>query len=279
MFSRFRVKDPTSQGDQLHYWSNSGFAGYLLNVEGDILRQKYSSLPGYRFMHVGLSDHSGPFVGFSQEHSFRLQTHYGDLGSGTSAIASLSDLPLPAGVVDISLLQHCLEFSISPQIALAEACRVTAAGGHLIICIFNPFGPSGLMRWPMQLVSDKPQYRFHALRLGRLIDWLKLLSFEIQDIDHGGFRWPTRRAVVTKLGDGTNMLDKWTFNFDAFCRQHNLPMGNFYIIHAVKRITRGITVGTRPWQRFSTSRLSGSASISTMRCKNDSSIFCQEREM
>ncbi len=278
MLSRFGVKDPITKGDQLYRWSNSSFAGYLLNAEEDILRQKYSSLPGYRFMHVGLSGDSGPFVHFSQAHSFHLQTHGGDLTSDTSAVSSLSDLPLPAGVVDISLLQHCLEFSTSPQTALAEACRVTAAGGHIIICIFNPFGPSGVLRWPMQLVSDKPQYRFHALRLGRLVDWLKLLSFEVQDIDHGGFRWPTRRSVVTKLSDSTNMLDKWTLGADAFCRQHNLPVGNFYIIHAVKRITRGIGVGTRPWHRFSTNGLSGSASISSMRYRRHSNSFCQGPE-
>lgn len=278
MLSRFTIEDPLIKGHELHSWSETDFARYLLSTERDILQQKYSGLPGYRFMHVGLSDNRGPFVAFPQIHGFHLQTHKGDAGEDTAAIASLSDLPLPKGVVDITLLQHCLEFSISPQLALAEACRVTTAGGHIIICVFNPFGPSGLIKNPMQLFTDKPQYRFHALRLGRLVDWLTLLNFEVQNIHHGGFRWPRGGSATEGAEQRSNKIDKWLCKIDDFCRQRNLPLGNFYMIHGVKRVTRGITRVSRPWQRFGAPSLTGSASISSMPAQGNRDIFYDHRE-
>lgn len=277
MLNRFAIEDPLVSGHELQDWSKTDFARYLLDLERGILQQNYSALPGYRFMHLGLSDNRGPFMAFSQIHGFHLQTYSGNTGEDAAAIGSLSDLPLPEGVVDITLLQHCLEFSNSPQMALSEACRVTAAGGHVIICVFNPFGPSGLIKGPMQLLTDRPQYRFHALRLGRLVDWLTLLSFEVQNIHHGGFRWPRPGFQLPQVEQGYTKTDKWFGKFDNLCQRRNVPLGNFYMIHAIKRVTRGIKSASRPWQRFSTGRLSASASISSMPHQVHSGIFSDDQ--
>lgn len=258
MLKRFDIEDLGVTSAGLQNWSESAFASYIMSVERRIFTKKYGHLPGYRFLRLGLSPSQETLDCFSQIHRFGVQSQVLGNIAEMSAAADFSDLPLPSEVVDVVLLQHSVEFSESPKASLNEALRVLAPGGHLIICVFNPVGPTGLIKFPMQLVTNRPQYRFHNLRKGRLIDWLTLLNCEVLDVDHGAYHWPRRLAAGASDGLKSLAMREDISPWDNACEKIRLPVGNFYMIHAVKRVARGISSSSRVWKRSVSGRLRSS---------------------
>ena len=102
--------------------------------------------------------------------------------------ADYDQLPLPNGVVDVAVVQHALEYSLSPQGVLAETARVLAPGGHLetLVC-YQPLGPIGLSKRPMRLFSKRPEYNFFWPEKRRINDWLALLNFHIIQVADDAF--------------------------------------------------------------------------------------------
>lgn len=230
ILNRLKVADLGSVAEELEAWGQTDFGRYLSHHEQRILTEKYTELPGYRLMHLGLGPDKQALGCFSQLHRFSL---HAAASPQASAISNYAELPLPADTVDVAILQHAVEFSVSPKAVLAEVSRVVAPGGHLLLCLFNPYGPHGILKFPMQLLSGRPQYGFHNLRKGRVIDWLSLLNFQVVEIDHGAYNLPLNRpqwieqdSVWEKIG-----------------QKVRFPLGNFYMIHAVKRVARGINTG------------------------------------
>ena len=262
MLKQFSIKELEFTAEHLSMWSKSDFGRYVLATERELIAQKYSALPGYRFMHLGLTADEQSANEFSQIHRFNFQTLTGGCSSDVSAVADLTELPLPSDIVDVVLLQHMLEFSASPQSVLAEVCRVIAPGGHLVVCALDPFGPMGLAKLPMQLLSNSPQYRFHSLRIGRLVDWLTLLNFEVDSIHHGAHQWPflynADSSAMLESREKVKLGVKW----DLGCQKMGLPLGNFFMIHAVKRVSRVIGNSSRNWKTAARERLTVSASQS-----------------
>ena len=258
MLKRFDIENLGVSSAGLLDWSESEFSSYMMSAERRIFTKKYGHLPGYRFLRLGLSPSQDTLDCFTQIHRFGLQSQLSGNIEEMSAVADFSDIPLPSEVVDVVLLQHSIEFSESPQASLNEALRVLAPGGHLIICVFNPVGPTGLIKFPMQLVTNRPQYRFHNLRKGRLIDWLTLLNCQVLDVDHGAYRWP-RRAAETKVHESNSKAEgEQISSWDNVCGKIRLPVGNFYMIHAVKRVARGISSSPRVWKHGVSGRLTSS---------------------
>ena len=258
MLKRFDIENLGVSSAGLLDWSESEFSSYMMSAERRIFTKKYGHLPGYRFLRLGLSPSQDTLDCFTQIHRFGLQSQLSGNIEAMSAVADFSDIPLPSEVVDVVLLQHSIEFSESPQASLNEALRVLAPGGHLIICVFNPVGPTGLIKFPMQLVTNRPQYRFHSLRKGRLIDWLTLLNCQVLDVDHGAYHWP-RRAAATKAHESNSMAEgEQISSWDNVCEKIRLPVGNFYMIHAVKRVARGISSSPRVWKHGVSGRLTSS---------------------
>jgi len=104
----------------------------------------------------------------------------------------------------------------------------------LVLCVFNPFGFHGSIKFLMQLLTRRPQYRFHNLRKNRLIDWLSLLSFHVLEVTH---------IAHKPFGFGNYRAQS---SFESWCEALNIPFGNVYIIHAIKREVQGIG-----WKRTS----------------------------
>jgi SAM-dependent methyltransferase len=253
--NKFLVKNLSETAHRLARWSTSDFAEYLITRENTIIDSHYTSLPGYRFMHAGISDGQLSVSNFSQIHGFTVQSYHAEGCPMSSFVADLSDLPLPSEVVDIALLQHVLEFSCSPQMVLADICRVISPGGHLIICVLNPFGPMGLSRWPLQLLTDRVQYRFHSLRCGRLIDWLALLNFEVDRVHHGAYHLPAVYSRAQEFSIVPNRFSRLMKYFDKGFQRVGIPCGNFYMIHAVKRVRQGVNKSSRKWTSVSRPRM------------------------
>ena len=236
-FDRLRVADLDSSIADIEAWAEQDFGRYLLRQEQLLLQRKFAQLPGYRLMHLGLSPTKQTLTGFDQLHSFHLAPGLA-AASGAAAISNYADLPLPSEVVDVAILQHAVEYSASPKAVLAEMSRVVAPGGHMLLFLYNPYGPMGLLKFPMQLTTERPQYCFHNLRKGRVVDWLSLLNFQVLEIDHGAYNLPLQRPQWLQQDS------RW----DQLGQKIRFPLGNFYMIHGVKRETRGIGNRAQLWR-------------------------------
>jgi SAM-dependent methyltransferase len=236
---RFKVEDLAGTSADLKLWLQSDFGRYLQAQELEVLQRHFADLPGYRCLRLGLSENIQALNCFKHIHS--LSMHPAELNGAHGALANYSELPLMSETIDVMLLQHALEFSQAPRAVLVEASRVVMPGGHLLLCMFNPFGPMGVAKFPMQFFSDKPQFRFHNLRLGRLTDWLSLLNFHVERIEHGAYNLPLQRLAEDQ---DVAHNGRW----QKACEKIRLPLGNFYMIHAVKRVPRGIRGPGKVWR-------------------------------
>ena len=245
---RFKVADIASTSADLRRWLDSDFGRYLQARERQVFQDHFAELPGYRLMRLGLSEDLQTLDCFKHIHRFSL--HPSEQRGEHAALANYTELPLMSESIDVMLLHHALEFSLSPKAVLAEASRVVMPGGHLLLCLFNPYGPMGIAKFPMQLCSEKPQFRFHNLRLGRLTDWLSLLNFHVERIEHGAYNLPFRYIAKDQSVETPSLvkLSQW----EKVCKKARLPMGNFYMIHAVKRVSRGIGNSGSRWRTAAT---------------------------
>ena len=93
-----------------------------------------------------------------------------------------------------------------------------------------------------------------------MIDWLSLLNFQVLEIDHGAYNLPFKRSQWTEQDSMWEKLGQ----------KVRFPLGNFYMIHAVKRVARGISPRGL-WRKAATdSHFMGSRQPATpMRKKNN----------
>jgi SAM-dependent methyltransferase len=87
-------------------------------------------------------------------------------------------LPLQCDSVDMIILPHILEFDAYRFQTMREVERVLKPEGTVVILNFNPW--SIWVRY--QYLWDKrlaDSWRGHFIRRSRVIDWLKLLNFEV----------------------------------------------------------------------------------------------------
>ena len=234
--NRFQVPPLSQSGGALCDWIESGAGRYLIQREQQLLSSQFDDLPGYHLMQLGLTGRDVTPESFARFHRFSF--HPAEALRGQSALAEFDELPLPADIVDVALVQHALEFSARPRRVLAEVSRVTAPGGHLLLFLFNPFGPAGLAKLPAQLFSAAAQHRFHSLRKGRMLDWLPLLQFQVEAIYHGAYN-----PLLDREGERF-ALTKW----EKIAQRIRFPLGNMYMIHAIKRVRRPLGRARVDWR-------------------------------
>jgi len=110
--------------------------------------------------------------------------------------AKAFSLPVQTESMDLVILPHLLEFDAQRFQTMREINRVLKPGGELVVLNFNPL--SAYVRF--QFFWNKKffdSWRAHFIPRSRMLDWLKLLNFELLHtaefgldsfvIDHGGF--------------------------------------------------------------------------------------------
>jgi SAM-dependent methyltransferase len=92
--------------------------------------------------------------------------------------AKAYSLPLQSDSVDMIILPHLLEFDASRFQTIREVERVLKPEGVILILNFNPwsFWIRYQYLWDKKLANS---WRGHFIGRSRIIDWLKLLNFEI----------------------------------------------------------------------------------------------------
>jgi SAM-dependent methyltransferase len=239
LYQKYLAITPDSRAMVLDKWHAKKFGQYLLDSELKLLEESCADLAGYRIMHLGLMGQHCALQRFEQLHQFYIRPRRNDLPFESNlVVAANEDLPLPSDIVDVAILQHALEYSSLPQSVLAETARVLAPGGHLILFVYNPLGPMGLLKWPMRLLTQRPEYQFFHLRKSRVVDWLSLLNCEVMGVHNGAYHLP--------IGGAGCFRDDTVWQ--KMCEKIGSPWGNFYMIHAVKRVVGGISNRTRAWR-------------------------------
>jgi SAM-dependent methyltransferase len=135
--------------------------------------------------------------------------------------------PLGEHAADVVVLQHGLDFSLSPHGLLREAARSVRPGGHLLIVGINPWSAWGLRH----LLARDALRQARCIAPARVSDWLHLLGFALEKRRFGCYRpplaanrWQSRLAGLEPLGNAWQM-----------------PGGGFYLL-----VARKLVVGLRP---------------------------------
>ncbi|GAB1268151.1 methyltransferase domain-containing protein [Aurantivibrio infirmus] len=218
----------------LEQWLSGALGTALLAEEHPQIDNALRDLYGFHLMQLSIGAKSDLTSASTINHRFALSPHVGSVGNEQSgngnslvrAFADIEKIPLESESIDVALLHHVLEFTENPHQLLRETARVIIPRGYVVIVGFNPYGWFGLFKHVALLATRKIQWRRHSLRLGRLVDWLRLLDFEPVSVTHGYYRWPIdHQGFVSKTS--------W---FEDFFKKIKFPVGGFYLVLARKDV-------------------------------------------
>ncbi|MBB2497196.1 class I SAM-dependent methyltransferase [Aquipseudomonas ullengensis] len=135
--------------------------------------------------------------------------------------------PLGEHAADVVVLQHGLDFSLSPHGLLREAAHSVRPGGYLLIVGVNPWSTWGLRH----LFARDGFRQARCIAPTRLADWLSLLGFALEKRRFGCYRPPLASAAwQSRLA----RLETWGSAWQA-------PGAGFYLL-----VARKLVVGLRP---------------------------------
>jgi SAM-dependent methyltransferase len=143
-------------------------------------------------------------------------------------------LPFPDASLDLLVLPHTLELSYDPHATLREVERVLVPEGRVVICGFNPNSLWGVSKSCKRSFSEVGDFIGH----GRLRDWLRLLSFEVESTSFGCYR-PNAKSE--------RWLQRWDW-MDAVGVRWWPILGAVYGLVAVKRV-RGMRLMSPAFKR------------------------------
>ena len=204
-------------------WFESPLGQHLLAAERQLLGQMLSRRFGYHLLQLGCADlHLHDQSPMGHKFSFR---PWQASGTGHAAIADMESIPLASESVDLVLLHHALDFSEYQHQLLREVERVLIAGGYVVIVGFNPLSSWGLRR-KLQLIRGKAPWHASMLGTTRLVDWLKLLDFQVEQLRYGMYSLPVNSESVIRY---SGLLDPLASHL-------NWPTGGVYAISARKQV-------------------------------------------
>jgi len=153
-------------------------------------------------------------------------------------------LPFQDASLDFLVLPHTLELSYDPHATLREVERVLVPEGRVVICGFNPNSLWGLSKSCKRGFSEVGDF----IGQGRLRDWLRLLSFEVESTSFGCYR-PNAKS--------DRWLQRWDWMDSLGVRWWPI-FGAVYGLVAVKRV-RGMRLMSPAFKRS----MKGSAAVVT----------------
>ncbi len=236
--------------EDLESWFESPLGQAILDDEQKHIDKAVADLYGFHLLQLGVNrdvnlgrnstiQHRFSLFPVNRKNTKQIDPDYNSKAAQISALADSEKLPLESESVDVVMLHHALEFSESPHQLLREAERVLIPRGYTLIVGFNPFSWFGAWKSIARLTSKGKQWRHHSLRLGRVVDWLRLLDFEPVKIEHGYYRWPVDHSGVINK---TQWMEK-IFRFTKF------PVGAYFVILARKDVV-GMTPIRPAWKKF-----------------------------
>lgn len=157
-------------------------------------------------------------------------------------------LPFDSQSLDLVVLPHSLELTRDPHLALREVERVLMPEGRVVILGFNPGSLWALRQWlgrvtrGVGLNRNKPLFmpsEGEFIGYWRLRDWLRLLTFEVEEGRFGCYRPPLGSSKwLGRFNWMENTGDRWW-----------PVLGAAYMLVAVKRVRGMRLVGLVRRQR------------------------------
>ncbi|MET1080144.1 MAG: methyltransferase domain-containing protein [Pseudomonas sp.] len=203
-------------------WCASPLGQLLLSEERRLLEEEQARFFGGYLVHYGPSAECPP-----EARQIQRSVRLGAPLPGVEIVCEEQAWPLGESAADVVVLQHGLDFCLSPHGLLREAARSVRPGGHLLIVGINPLSSWGVRH----LFAQDALGDARCIAPNRVSDWLHLLGFALEKRRFGCYRPPlTTMAWQTRLA----ALERWG---DAW----QLPGGGFYLL-----VARKLVVGLRP---------------------------------
>ncbi|CAD5110352.1 class I SAM-dependent methyltransferase [Zestomonas carbonaria] len=204
-------------------WLAGPLGQQLLEQERLLLDEELARLFGGYLVHYGPSPERAMGAGQIQR-----RVHLGANLPGVEIVCEEQAWPLSEHAADVVLLQHGLDFCLSPHGLLREAARCVRPGGHLLILGINPWSAWGTRHW-----FARDGFRdARCIAPARIGDWLNLLGFALEKRRFGCYRPPLSSAVwQSRLARLEHWGGRWQQPFGA----------GFYLL-----VARKIVVGLRP---------------------------------
>lgn len=206
---------------QARQWLGGPLGELLLAQQRPLLEAELARFFG------GYLVHYGPGVDVPVAAQIQRTVRVGAPFSGVEIACEEQAWPLGEHAADVVVLQHGLDFSLSPHGLLREAARSVRPGGHLLIVGINPWSVWGLRH----LLARDALRQARCIAPARVSDWLHLLGFALEKRRFGCYRpplaanrWQSRLAGLEPLGNAWQM-----------------PGGGFYLL-----VARKLVVGLRP---------------------------------
>ena len=165
---------------QARQWLGGPLGELLLAQQRPLLEAELARLFG------GYLVHYGPGVDVPVAAQIQRSVRVGAPFSGVEIACEEQAWPLSEHAADVVLLQHGLDFSLSPHGLLREAARSVRPGAHLLIVGINPLSAWGLRHLFARDALGSAQCISH----GRVTDWLRLLGFSLEKRQFGCYRPP-----------------------------------------------------------------------------------------
>lgn len=227
-------------------WLQTPPGQYLLAWERARLDAAVVDIFGYHALQLGLPQLDALHTN-RMPHRWLALDHCGQLQPGQArALALVTDycaLPFPSSSLDLVVLPHTLEFSADPHATLREVERVLVPEGRVVICGLNPTSLWGLRQGRGRMYRRLGRGSLFLPESGefighwRLRDWLRLLSFEVEEAEFGCYR-PALRSEA--------WLQRFAWMDRAGARWWPI-LGAAYFFVAVKRV-RGMRLMGPAWK-------------------------------
>ncbi len=141
-------------------------------------------------------------------------------------IADYAQLPIDSAAVDLVLAWHVLENHREPHDLLRELDRIVHPEGRLLVIGINPASVWHGQRW-LGARCHSALAKGHHHAAWRVVDWLKVLGYEIRSVDHLGGVCPFCRS---RFFHKMQAMRQWGQHWLWF-------MQGFYVIDAVRRVS------------------------------------------
>lgn len=208
----------------LKRWFDSPLGRQLVNEERCLIERALEGAFGHSLLELSL----GPRTLVSRPDAIRRHFSIGpmvqtELGKSLDAVSDFAELPVANESQDVVVVHHLLEFIANPHNMLRELERIIVPHGRLLIIGFNPLSLLGLRLYFSGRLTRNSVWRHHMLTTWRLMDWLNLLGFELNQRAYGFHRLPFNSPG-------------WCLNHQVFAPEtmQKLPVGGTFLISATK---------------------------------------------
>lgn len=207
---------------QAREWFNGPLGLMMLKEEERLLEEELGRFFGGYLVHYGPSADAPPSAPQVQRN-----VRLGAPLPGVEIVCEEQAWPLSEHAADVVVLQHGLDFSLSPHGLLREAASAVRPGGHLLIVGINPWSGWGVRH----LFSKGALRKARCISPSRVADWLNLLGFALEKRRFGCYRPPlTSPAWQQRLAGWERMAGGW-----------QCAGGGVYLL-----VARKMVVGLRP---------------------------------